>query len=61
VSFIYISLFVALAALPDVRRVTRIALPIPDAAAHGLALGLTAAVLFIPLILAVRRVKNLEF
>jgi ABC-2 type transport system permease protein len=61
VSFIYIALFVALAALPDVRRVTNVDLPIPDEAAHGLALVLSGAVLFIPLAIAIRRVKNLEF
>ncbi len=61
VSFIYIALFVALAALPDVRRVANVNLPIPDAAAHWLALGLSVAVLFIPLTIALRRVKNLEF
>ena len=61
VSFIYIALFVALAALPDVRRVAKVNLPIPDAAAHWLALGLSVAVLFIPLTIALRRVKNLEF
>jgi ABC-2 type transport system permease protein len=61
VSFIYIALFVALAALPDVRRVAKVNVPIPDAAAHWLALGLSVAVLFIPLTIALRRVKNLEF
>jgi ABC-2 type transport system permease protein len=61
VSFMYISLFVALAALPDVRRVARVALPIPDFAAYAAALALSAAVLAIPLFTAMRRVKNLEF
>ncbi len=61
VSFIYITLFVALAALPDVRRVANVALPIPDAAAHWLALTLSLLVLFVPLTIALRRVKNLEF
>lgn len=60
-SFIYITLFVALAALPDVRRVAQVTLPISDATAHGLALGLSGVVLALPLIIALRRVKNLEF
>jgi ABC-2 type transport system permease protein len=59
-SFIYITLFVALAALPDVRRVAHVALPIPDAAAHWLALALSLLVLFVPLGIALRRVRNLE-
>jgi ABC-2 type transport system permease protein len=60
-SFIYIALFVALAALPDVRRVAAVALPLPDAAAYGLAIALSLFVLFLPLGIALRRVKNLEF
>ncbi len=59
-SFLYITLFVALAALPDVRRVTSFAWPFPDAAPHVLAVVLSAAVLFGPLLAAMRRVKNLE-
>jgi ABC-2 type transport system permease protein len=59
-SFLYITLFVTLAALPDVRRVVKIAWPFPDALPYILAVLLSAAVLFFPLILAMRRVKNLE-
>lgn len=61
VSFIYIALFVALAALPDVRKVAHVAFPLPDAAAHWLALALSFVVLAVPLTIALRRVKNLEF
>jgi ABC-2 type transport system permease protein len=60
-SFIYITFFVALVALPDVRKVAKVTLPIPDAAAHWLALALSLLVLAVPLKIALRRVKNLEF
>ncbi len=60
VSFIYITLFIALAALPDLRRVMPIPLPIPDALATALALLLSAGVLVIPLTTAIRRVRTLE-
>ena len=59
-SFLYITVFVTLAALPDLRRVAKIAWPLPDAAPHVLAVLISAAVLFIPLLTAMRRVKNLE-
>ncbi len=60
VSFLYIALFVALAALPDVRRVVKVDFPLPDLAIHGAAVALSLAVLFFPLLMAMRRVKNLE-
>lgn len=60
VSFTYISLFVALAALPDLRRVTRIPFPLGDWWSLGLAAALSLAVLLFPMVLASRRVKNLE-
>jgi len=60
-SFIYITLFVALAALPDMRRVAQVQVPIPDPAAPWLALGLSLLVLALPFTIALRRVKNLEF
>jgi ABC-2 type transport system permease protein len=60
VSFIYIALFVALTALPDLRLVAPLSFPLPDGAALGLAVLLSAAVLLIPLGMATRRVKNLE-
>jgi ABC-2 type transport system permease protein len=59
-SFLYITLFVTLAALPDVRRVVKIAWPFPDSIAYALAVVLSLVVLFFPLITAMRRVKNLE-
>ncbi len=59
-SFLYITLFVTLAALPDVQRVVKIAWPLPDAAPYAIAVLLSVAVLFFPLLLAMRRVKNLE-
>ena len=60
VSFIYITLFVALAALPDVQKVTKLAFPLPWPVAFALALALSAVVLFFPLLTAMKRVKNLE-
>ena len=60
VSFIYISLFVALVAIPDLRVVTKVAFPIPDALALTLAVAISFAVLLVPMILALKRVKNLE-
>lgn len=59
-SFLYITLFVTLAALPDVSRVVHLTWPIPETAPHLLALVLSLNVLFFPMLLAMRRVKNLE-
>ena len=60
VSFLYISLFVALLALPDLRRVTKVPFSLPSELSLGLALGLSVLLLFGPLMLASRRVKRLE-
>jgi len=60
VSFIYIALFVALTAVPDLRLVAPVDFPLPDAAAFGLAAALSAVVLLLPLGLATKRVKNLD-
>ena len=60
VSFIYIALFVALAALPDVRRVAKIGVPFSDTGAHLLAIALSLVVLLFPMLIATKRVKNLE-
>lgn len=59
-SFLYILLFVALIALPDMRRVLPLARFVPDAALYALALLLSASALFPPLLIALRRVNNLE-
>ena len=59
-SFLYITLFVTLAALPDVRRVTKISWPMHDLAPYAIAVLLSLLVLFFPMIAAMRRVKNLE-
>lgn len=61
ISFIYISCFVALVALPGARRVVHIQTALPDSAALALAVLLSACVLFFPMAAAIRRVKNLEF
>jgi len=61
ISFIYLAVFVALVALPDLRRVMpNVDFLIPDALAFALALTLSLCVLFFPLVGACRRVKNLE-
>lgn len=59
-SFLYITLFVTAAALPDIRRLGKITLPFPDITVYILAIVLSLLVLFVPLIAAMRRVKNLE-
>ena len=59
-SFIYISLGVAFAALPDLRRVIKLPPVLPDAACYMLVILLSLVLLFVPLALATRRVKNLE-
>ena len=61
ISFIYITCFVALVALPGVRRVVHFEGAISDATSLSLALLLSAGVLIVPLTAAMRRVKNLEF
>ncbi|MGB8354036.1 MAG: hypothetical protein WCD79_09140 [Chthoniobacteraceae bacterium] len=61
ISFLYISCFVALVALPGMRKVVELHSIISDEAALTLAALLSACILFIPMILAIRRVKNLEF
>jgi ABC-2 type transport system permease protein len=62
VSFLYISLFVALVALPDLRKVTEPQLQffLPDAWALGFAFLMSLILLFAPLIFAARSVKRLE-
>jgi ABC-2 type transport system permease protein len=59
-SFLYTTLFVTLAAVPDLARVTKIPWPIPMALPYVIALGLSLSVMLFPLLLAMRRVKNLE-
>jgi ABC-2 type transport system permease protein len=60
-SFLYITLFVASVALPDIMRVSKIAWHIPEVLPYVLAVVLSLVVLIFPLFLANRRVKNLEF
>ena len=60
VSFIYISLFIALTALPDLRRVTKLQFLLPDHWAHLLAFAVSLVLLIVPLVAAIRRVKRLE-
>jgi len=59
ISFIYISVTVALVAVPDLRG-AKLHPPIGDAAALTLALGFSLLLLFVPMSIAHRQVKNLE-
>ncbi len=59
-SFLYITLFVTLVALPDLARVTKFPWTIPPAAPYIVALVLSLSIMLSPLLLAIRRVKNLE-
>jgi ABC-2 type transport system permease protein len=61
ISFIYIVVYISLIAVPGLRQVTRLALIISDSTALVLALFFTLVLLVVPLFLAIRRVKNLEF
>lgn len=61
ISFIYISVFVALVALPDLRRVAKIEFYVPDAVALGLALFVSLCLLLIPLVAASRKVRRFEY
>lgn len=60
VSFVYISLFVALLAIPDLRHVTKVAFFMPDAPALAFAVVLSFGILAVPMAAALKRVKNLE-
>jgi len=61
ISFIYISCFVGLVALPGVRQVVHIETFLSDTGAVCIAVLLTTCVLLVPMLAAIRRVKNLEF
>jgi len=61
ISFLYISCFVALVAVPGMRKVVQFQSMISDATALAMAGALSACILFIPMVMAIRRVKNLEF
>ena len=59
VSFMYISVVVALVAIPGLRQ-EKMHFPISDGVAYGLALFFSIALLVIPMGLGYQRVKNLE-
>jgi ABC-2 type transport system permease protein len=59
-SFLYITLFVTLTALPDVMRMVRPGWGIPTYVPYAAAFLLSMVVLLVPLLIAIRRVKNLE-
>ncbi|MEP6672925.1 MAG: hypothetical protein ABJF10_27425 [Chthoniobacter sp.] len=59
-SFLYITTFVATVALPDLARVTKFPWSIPPLLPYLLVVILSLTVMLFPLLLAIRRVKNLE-
>jgi ABC-2 type transport system permease protein len=61
ISFSYIVVYVSLMALPGLRGPLNLPFVIPDSVALALALFCSAVLLVLPLFLAFRRVKNLEF
>jgi ABC-2 type transport system permease protein len=61
ISFVYIVLYVTLVAVPGLRTVAHIHFIISDSVALLLALLCSILLLVVPLFLALRRVKNLEF
>ncbi len=61
VSFIYITGFVTLTAIPALEEVMNTPLPIRGDIALASAFVMSVVILFAPMILALRRVKNLEF
>ncbi len=60
ISFIYIAVFVALVAVPDLREVTNVHFLVPDAFARGAAVALSLGILIIPMVTAWKKVKELE-
>ena len=60
ISFIYISVVVALVAIPGLRAVSKIQFPIADSMALALALFISVVLLVVPMGMGYRRVKNLE-
>lgn len=60
ISFIYISVFIALLSIPDMRRVTKVGFIIPDSLALALARIFSLVLLFVPLGVAARRVEKME-
>jgi len=60
ISFIYNTAVVTLLALPDIMRVTKRHLPVPDWLTPAIAMLVSVAMIAIPMKLAHRRVKNLE-
>ena len=59
-SFIYITIFVGLAAWPDLQRITTLPFPCPTWLALSIPTFLSALLLFLPLLTAMRRVNHLE-
>jgi ABC-2 type transport system permease protein len=61
ISFVYIVVYVSLVAVPGLRQVTHVSFVISDSAALIAAFIVSLFLLVVPLFLAMRRVKNLEF
>jgi ABC-2 type transport system permease protein len=59
-SFVYVTIFIALVAMPEVRRTAGAAWPILDALWWCMAVLFSGTVLCVPLFLAGERVKRLE-
>jgi len=59
-SFLYIILFVTLAAMPDVTHQIKLGWSISRVIPYTVAIVLSLGVMLIPLLIAIRRVKNLE-
>ncbi len=60
ISFLYVAIFVALVAAPDLRRVMKINLFVPDGLILSVAFIISVGVLAVPLTIAWKRVKSLE-
>ncbi len=60
ISFIYVAVYVALCAAPDVRRAASIDVSLPDCIPYGAAVLLSLGILLFPLVSAWKRVKRLE-
>jgi ABC-2 type transport system permease protein len=60
-SFLYITVFVSSVALPDIMRVSKVNWHLPEVLPYVFAGAISLTVMLFPLILGIRRVKNLEF
>ena len=61
ISFVYITFFIALAAVPGMRRVMHVSFFLSNEIALAVAVVLSLVILLLPMAFAIRRVKSLEF